>query len=119
MACYSGEQTLSYYDLYGVSEVDLDLAVNILTSKLSLNFVKRDSVYFGEYYIAGSKKYEHFVLKWNIDVLDGLPDETDFDEYKILLYVNDTCRSEAYRNVLIDSGFSLLRTEHVDDRKSI
>jgi hypothetical protein len=60
----------------------------------------------------GRSDSENFVLKLNIDPLDGDPVEQNYASYKILLYVNATNRSADIEKVISQGGgFKLLRHE--------
>ncbi|CAM7568565.1 hypothetical protein [Escherichia coli] len=62
--------------------------------------------------MSGDKSHEHFLLKENYDVLDGVVDEVDYPEYTYLLYINDTIRHDELKNKILSlEGFVLLRSE--------
>lgn len=106
---------MSAYDLYGLLSGDMIDAKNALEAALGIKFVGRDSLYDGDYFRSGHSDGEHFVLKENVDPFDGEPVESEFPEYSILLYANDTCRSGDLQDSLSMSvpTFSLLRHEYV------
>lgn len=79
------------YDIYGTN-FDLDSAKKTLEACLSLLFQKRDSSYFGDYFIAGDRGGEHFEIKRNLDLTDGEPLEPKFSNYSVLVFVNCTKR---------------------------
>ncbi|EIF8787542.1 hypothetical protein R2917_004638 [Salmonella enterica] len=106
---------MSYYDLYGFSGSNLSEARELLESILNIVFCERDSTYHGGvYYLSGDKKYEHFILKENIDLFDNEPDEIDYPEYNYLLYINGTSRSSELKHEILNSNkFILLRSENI------
>ena len=102
------------YDLYGIKLTDLDAARRLLEETLVISFVPRSSTYHGDYYSYGKIGAENFLLKKNIDPLDGEPAELAFGSYEILLYVNDTNRSNELRNQLLAAGDVLTLLKHED-----
>lgn len=105
---------MAIYDLYGFMSNDIEGAKNILESSLGIQFNNRESDYQGgEYFQWGKTNDEHFVLKRNVDPIDGEPAEMSFPVHQILFYVNDTARSAALQE-RIEQGakdFVLLRHE--------
>lgn len=101
------------YDLYGAEKSCLLSARNDVERALGEIFEERDSSYQGGiYYMWGRSDSENFVLKLNIDPLDGDPVEQNYASYKILLYVNATNRSADIEKVISQGGgFKLLRHE--------
>ncbi|MFC5473536.1 hypothetical protein [Paraherbaspirillum soli] len=97
-------------DLYGYLLPTLEEAKSILEKTLNVEFEARDSFYHGEYYRYGKSDTEHFLLKKNMDPLDGEPAEMEFPDYSILLYVNCTMRSKELNELFSSTprSFSLL-----------
>jgi len=81
------------YDIYGTN-FDLNSTKKTLEMCLSLQFEKRDSSYFGEYFIAGDRGGEHLEIKKNLDLTDGGPLKPEFSNYSVLIFVNCTKRSD-------------------------
>lgn len=95
------------YDIYGMN-FEIDFAKNILEQYLSLRFEKRDSAYFGGYFIAGVREGENFEIKKNIDLIDGEPLESKFHNYSVLIFVNCTKRSDEICDLLREAGIERL-----------
>ncbi len=102
-----------FYDLYAFFGESLNQARDWLERESDIIFHEHDSAYQGGvYYIAGDKGNEHLVLKENIDLLDGEPDEIDHPDHKFLLYINCTQRPEFFKHILSACGsFKLLKSE--------
>lgn len=106
---------MAIYDLYGFSSADLKEAKNILEAALSIHFDARDSAYEGgDYFHHGERDGEDFVLKRNVDPFDDEPAELSFPTYPILLYVNDTLRSEELQQKLAQVEGNLVLLRHED-----
>jgi hypothetical protein len=107
---------MTVYDLYGFMSNDIEGARNILESSLGIQFGVRESAYQGgEYFQCGKTNDEHFVLKRNVDPIDGEPAEMSFPVHQILFYVNDTTRSADLQNRMNEGArdFALLRHEEL------
>jgi hypothetical protein len=105
---------MAVYDLYGFISDDIEQAKNILESSLGIKFDIRESDYQGgEYFKWGRNNGEQFVLKRNVDPIDGEPAEISFSTHPILFYVNDTARSMELQDRISQKakGFALLRHE--------
>lgn len=103
------------YDLYGFLSDDINGAKNLLETSLGIQFEVRDSDYQGgDYFQWGKASDEHFVLKRNIDPIDGEPAEMTFPEHRILLYVNDTSRSADLQERIIRGARSFVLLRHED-----
>jgi hypothetical protein len=108
---------VAIYDLYGFASNDLHAAKSLLEEVLSVEFDIRDSEYQGgEYFQWGRTSGEHFVLKRNVDPVDGSAAETSFSTYGILLYLNDTPRAKELQEKIQQEarGFVILRHEDLD-----
>lgn len=108
---------MAIYDLYGFLSDDIDEARNLLEASLGIQFEVRNSEYQGgDYYQWGKTRDEHFVLKRNVDPIDGEPAEMAFPKHRILFYVNDTSRSTALKERLSleTTNFTLLRHEDLE-----
>lgn len=101
------------YDLYGAEKSCLLSARSDVERALGEIFEERDSSYQGGiYYMWGRSDSENFILKLNVDPLDGYPVEQSYASYKILLYVNATDRSADIEKLISrGGGFKLLRHE--------
>ena len=108
---------MAVYDLYGFLSDDISGARNILETAFDFEFAARDSDYQGgEYFQWGETGAEHFVLKWNIDHVDGKPVEISFSEHKVLFYINDTSCSKDLRARMtqLAANFDFLRHEDLE-----
>lgn len=111
---------MATYDLYGYLSdcaADLQGALQHSEESLGVKFHAHESSYHGgEYFRFGNSDEEHFLLKWNIDPFDNEPVESSFSGYRILLYVNDTHRSEDLHKRLSQGAgkFVLLRHEDIE-----
>jgi hypothetical protein len=108
---------MAVYDLYGFLSDDINGARDILEAAFGFKFDDRDSDYQGgKYFQWGETASEHFILKRNIDHIDGKPVEIPFPEHKILFYVNDTSRSKDLRVRMTQwaANFDLLRHEDLE-----
>lgn len=95
------------YDIYGAN-LDLDFAKNVLEMCLPLSFEKRESSYFGEYFIAGDRGGEHFEIKKNLDLTDGEPLKPEFSNYSVLIFVNCTKRYDEIYGLLKEAKIERL-----------
>jgi len=106
---------LAIYDLYGFLSVDIEGAKNLLEISLGIQFEVRNSDYQGgEYYKWGKTGDENFVLKRNVDPIDGEPAEMSFPAHQILFYVNDTSRSADLQERIHQEAKSFVLLRHED-----
>ncbi|MES2349852.1 MAG: hypothetical protein V4641_20000 [Pseudomonadota bacterium] len=108
---------MAIYDLYGFLSSDIDRARNLLEASLDIKFEVRDSDYQGgEYFQWGKTSNEHFVLKRNVDSIDGKPAEISFPDHPVLFYVHDTQRSDELQARISQGAehFDLLRHEDLN-----
>ena len=82
------------HDLYGLDHNDLEQARRDLEAVLGLSFEVRESSYHGDYYGTWAPGKESFMLKRNIDLLDGEALEAEHPEMPLLLYVEYTDRAD-------------------------
>lgn len=103
---------MTHYDLYGARNVSACQAKNNLENILGIIFEERESSFHGGVYFKYKNQSENFILKNNLDLMDGEPVEQAFDQYPILLYINSTGRSaELSSKILEDESFELLKHE--------
>ncbi|ALV08951.1 hypothetical protein [Roseateles depolymerans] len=105
---------MATYDLYGSPSEEFHQAKKVLESALEVKFKVRESEYHGgEYFQWGMSSGENFVLKRNLDPIDGDPAEISFPVYNTLLYLNNTPRSKELQEKIRQraSGFVALRHE--------
>jgi capsid portal protein len=96
---------MAIYDLYGIKSTTINDARDLVERLLSLKFEEHDSDYHrGQYFLCGQMGQENFEIKVNLDPYEDVPNEDDFPEYEILLYVNDTPRSGELRAALTSSA---------------
>jgi hypothetical protein len=101
-------------DIYGAKSDDLEHVKFAIESKLHIQFEPHHSSYHGgDYYRNGDGSSEHFILQRNIDLIDNEPAESDFVDFPVILYVEETERSSEIRELLeaSESPLSLLKHE--------
>jgi hypothetical protein len=77
------------FDLYGITDTDIDTAAQILPVALGLPFEPHDSSYWGEYYVTRSEnREEKFTLKENYNQMEEDWNEPAFKQYPLLLEVS-------------------------------
>ncbi len=104
---------MSFYDLYGIKADSLDDAKAVLERLLAFSFKERESTYHvGTYYTFGDEAGEHFMLKRNLDPFDDVPAEENFPNSKLLLYVNETTRSDELQDALAKGGDAIILLRH-------
>jgi hypothetical protein len=104
---------MAAYDLYGLRLDDISQARDLLENCLGLQFQSRESDYQGGiYFKCGKNSGEHFVLKNNIDLVDGEVAEIEFPSHRILFYINDTARSSDLQKILNQKTFCLDLLRH-------
>ncbi|MGJ7615635.1 MULTISPECIES: hypothetical protein [unclassified Variovorax] len=101
-----------YYDLYGARMSSALQAKLKIENVLEISFEERESSFHGSIYYKYKNNSENFILKNNLDLMDGEAAEQNFENYSILLYINSTDRSsELSEKILGDGIFELLRHE--------
>lgn len=106
---------MSFYDLYGIEAASLHDAKLVLENLLVVSFEERDSIYYGgTYYSFGNEDGEYFILKENRDPFEDEPYEDNFPDSKLLLYVNETTRSDELREALAKGGDAIILLRHED-----
>lgn len=101
-------------NIYGSEEHDLEKVKSVIEDNLQIIFVAHNSSYRGgDYYRSGELNNEHFILQRNLDLIDNEPAEQDFLNYPIILYVEETGRSQEITASLgkIVPPLTLLRNE--------
>ena len=79
---------MGYYDLYGYYGVEIYDAQKLLEDVIKITFKEKESLYYGGIYLlSGDKRHEHFLLKENYDVLDGVVDEVQGKIIRSSLFV--------------------------------
>jgi hypothetical protein len=103
------------YDLYGSDVQDIELARQIIADAVLVKLIAHESSYHcGDYYRSGDIGSEHFMLQRNFDEHENEWTEQDFKTFPLLLYINETIRSEYFENKLVlDKRFKLLRREQL------
>jgi hypothetical protein len=106
---------MSTYDLYGVDTESIQLARALVEKALSLSLEERDSSYHrGPYFAYGNMGSENFELKINLDPFEDVPAEEQFSDFRFLLYVNNTTRSNTLATTLSDASRSIVLLRHED-----
>jgi hypothetical protein len=104
------------FDLYGSRVDDLDNVRTLVESVLGVTLAAHESGYHGgSYYRFDSGKGEHIILKKNFDPIENEWFEEKFKSYPILLYINETHRSDEFQKQLQsgETKFDLLRREEI------
>ena len=89
------------FDLYGITDTDIDTAAQILPEALGIAFEPHDSSFWGEYYLARRGDYgdyeEEFILMDNYNQMEEDWNEHAFQQYPLLLEVaiNDNTTNRA------------------------
>jgi uncharacterized protein YacL (UPF0231 family) len=100
-------------DLYGSKSQDLEDVKSRVERVLESTLEERDSTYFGgRYYKAVLMNGEEIVVRRNFDPLDQEAAETEFKEYPIIVYVNNSMRAEQVRTVFEKVGLELKLLRH-------
>lgn len=108
---------MSYtYELYGISATSLAHARAIVERALGLVFAEQESSYHGGVYFRHSGgSDEIFMLKSNVDDVEGDLFEPRYGSFDFLLYVERTNRPEVIRKLIEATGRGVwLRAEIVD-----
>lgn len=106
---------MATYDLYGVHAESIQLARALVEKALSLSLEERDSSYHrGPYFAYGKMGGENFELKMNLDPFEDVPAEEQFSDFRFLLYVNNTTRSNGLTSALSDGSRSIILLRHED-----
>ncbi|MFT3776703.1 MAG: hypothetical protein QM772_00255 [Ottowia sp.] len=95
------------YDIYG-SNLDLKQIKIKIEDCLNIDFILKDSSYFGEYFQWRSSDDEGIEIKKNIDLTDGEPLKPQFSNYSALVFIDRTKRSDQIYKLLNDNGFERL-----------
>ncbi len=106
---------MAIYDLYEVKASSIGEAKK-LVEQAGISLEERESSYHrGPYFACGEMGQENFELKINIDPYEDVPNEEDFPGSELLLYVNNTPRSDELKAKLLDHDerFVLLRHENL------
>ncbi|GCE06764.1 hypothetical protein [Dictyobacter aurantiacus] len=77
------------YDLYGITDTDIDTAARLLPDALGLPFEPHESSFWGDYYSVRTENYdEHFSLKENYNVMEEDWNWSQFKHYPLMLEVS-------------------------------
>ena len=98
---------MDYYDIYGVN-LPLNQVEDRLNQVLSIDFLKKESSFFGEYLFSGDREAENIEIKSNIDLTDGEPLKPEFSMYSTLIFINCTTRPEFIRQLIEGEGIKRL-----------
>jgi hypothetical protein len=105
------------YDTYGFADKDIQTISEVISNTLGITWKLHDSLYKGEYYLAGKIEQENLELGFNY--VAGIDDwkESESKEYPVLLYVNKSQRWQEIEKFLLgafNEKISLLRRTHFD-----
>ncbi len=104
---------MAIYDLYEVKASSIDKARELI-EEAGISLVERESSYHrGPYFAYGEIGQENFELKINLDPFEDIRNEEEFPNSDLLLYINNTPRSDELKAKLLASSeqFVLLRHE--------
>lgn len=105
---------MSYYDLYGFSTDDIDVAKSMVEGALNIKLIAHDSDFVDGYFMLQTDEGEEIVLKENYSKEENAYREPDFNDQAVLLYIDELAESnsKAFETALLSSGgISLLRRE--------
>jgi hypothetical protein len=105
------------YDFYGIGGQSIDVVRDTLTDLLHIQFVGRHSEFWGgDYYDFRTSGSEHIRIISNgpEEDPDDLPYD-GFDEFPIIVEVNESPYADEYREKLIAAGFEHLRRSTLTD----
>jgi hypothetical protein len=105
---------LSFYDLYGFSTDDIDVAKSIVERALNVKLEAHDSDFVDDYFMLQTDEGEEIVLKENYSKEEDAYREPDFNGQAILLYIDELTEgnSKVIEAALLSSGgVSLLRRD--------
>lgn len=102
------------FDLYGSLISDISEVKLLVEQALGVALLLRDSLFHGAYFSSYlDNRFGEYLLKDNIDLFDGEPVETDYPDYKVLLYVSNSADWSVVKERLtaLDIGIVHLRHE--------
>lgn len=89
------------YDLYGIECEGIDITKAVIETLLNIVMVAHESGYHcGEYYRFNDVGQEHFILQYNYDDFEDEWTEEAYSKYPLLLFVNETLRSNELEECL-------------------
>lgn len=106
---------MAIYDLYEVKASSISEAKE-LVEQAGISLEERESSYHrGPYFAYGEIGRENFELKINLDPYEDAPNEEEFPDSELLLYINNTPRSDELKEKILGSSerFTLLRHENL------
>ena len=103
------------YELYGTAIASLERARSVVEEAVQIRLEPHESGYrCGNYYRFGDVGDEHFILQLNFDEIDGEWTEPEHTEYPLILYVNESERSDQIAEQLGNQSlFKLLRRQEL------
>lgn len=105
---------MAAYVLFGINVETIAQARVAVEKALSIQLFERDSAYHrGPYFALGEIGGENFEVKENLDPFEDAPVEAVFSDYRFLLYINNTSRSDTLSAALLENEarITLLRQE--------
>ena len=92
------------YDIYGSKNLNLAKIAKKIDLVLDTQFKIGNSYYYGgEYYRYGEGNTENFILQSNFNQIEQEWSKIIFQEFPLLLFVNNTDRADEIRNLFITS----------------
>jgi len=106
---------VAIYDLYAVEAASIGEARTLIEGLLSTSLEEHESSFHrGPYYSRGQMGEENLELKLNLDPYEDEPNEDEFPDRAILLYVNKTGRSSELNEALSKSNGAVFLIRHED-----
>ncbi len=100
------------YDLYGFSEMRLELVSEALASVMNVVFERRDSSYRGgEYFRHASASGDELLVQANYDESSGDWAEDVFQQHQTLLYATTGVEDDKVEKAIGPLGGQLLRRQ--------
>ncbi len=103
---------MKIFDLYGFKESgNLESARQLAERALGVSLAPHSSSYVGAYFRFGLSGGENFILQENYNKVEQELNEKAFKEFPVLLYINESQKTEFLEKLLRAEGFVLLRRQ--------
>jgi hypothetical protein len=98
------------YDTYGVSCADLESAMALVSTALSIEFQLHESLYWGgEYYLATSERHGAIAIRPNHNKFTGKLNEPDSAAFNFIITVSRSADPDSVGSTLIRAGLVSVR----------
>lgn len=98
---------MATYDKYG-SHIDIESTKVKIEKCLGIKLEDRDSSYWGAYYISKNNTGESIKIIENMDPIDREPLDIEFSNYPVIIYVDETDRSDEIQELFNHIGLKML-----------